>query len=143
MISVCVDLIARGQLGARRERKYMKTKLHLGRSAAIVACAASLAGTAAVVAPTAASARATSTCANKSLLLNLEEGRKLHIPVKAITVEGGVSCAEAYKVIAGGLEGKLPNGWKSAIAHFEAPEGLVPQVLKKGNKKIKYAVQGG
>jgi hypothetical protein len=121
----------------------MKTKLHLGRSAAIVACVASLAGTAAVVAPTAASARAGSSCPNKSLPLKTEEGRTFHIPVKAITVEGGVSCAEAYKVIAGGLEGKPVNGWKTAIGKFEAPEGLVPEIAKKGSKKIKFAVQGG
>jgi hypothetical protein len=121
----------------------MKIKLHLGRSAAIVACVASLAGTAAVVAPTAASARAGSSCANKSLAIKTEEGRTLHIPVKAITVEGGVSCAEAYKVIAGGLEGKPVNGWKTTIGQFEAPEGLVPEIAKKGSKKIKFAVQGG
>jgi hypothetical protein len=121
----------------------MKTKLHLGRGAAILACAASLAGSAAAVAPTAASARAGSTCANKSLVLKTEEGRTFHIPVKAITVEGGVSCAEAYKVIAGGLTGKPVSGWKTAIGHFEAPEGLVPEIAKKGSKKIKFAVQGG
>ena len=121
----------------------MKTKLHLGRSAAIVACAASLAGTAAVVAPSAASARAGSTCANKSLAIKTETGQTLHIPVKAIVVEGGVSCSEAYKVIAGGLTGKPVNGWKTSIGKFEAPEGLVPEISKKGSKKIKFAVQGG
>jgi hypothetical protein len=120
----------------------MKSRLHLGRGAAILACAASLAGTAIAVAPTAASARAASSCANKSLALKVE-GRTLHIPVKAVTVEGGVSCATAYKVITGVLEGKPPSGWKSAVAHFEPPEGLVAQVLKKGSKTIKYAVQGG
>ena len=121
----------------------MKSKLHLGRGAAILACAASLAGTSAVVAPTAASARAASTCANKSIKIEPEAGHPFHIPVKAITVEGGVSCAEAYKVITGVVTGKTPSGWKSFSAHFEAPEGLIPQGVKKGSKKIKYAVQGG
>jgi hypothetical protein len=121
----------------------LKTKFHLGRSAAILACAASLAGTAAVVAPTAASARGASSCANKSVKLEPEVGHPIHFPVRAITVQGGVSCAEAYKVITATLQGNLPKGWKSAIAHFEAPEGLVPQELKKGSKKIRYAVQGG
>jgi hypothetical protein len=121
----------------------MKTKLHLGRSAAILACVASLAGTAAVVAPTAASARAVSTCANKSVLVKPESGGNLHIPVKAITVQGGVSCAEAYKVITNSLAGKPLNGWKVALGKFEAPEGLVPEVAKKGSKKIQFAVQGG
>ena len=121
----------------------MKTKLHLGRGAAVLACVASLAGTAAVVAPTAASAAGRHSCANKSLAIKTEAGQTLHIPVKAITVEGGVSCAEAYKVIAGGLEGKPVNGWKTSIGKFEAPEGLVPEISKKGSKKIKFAVQGG
>jgi hypothetical protein len=122
----------------------MKTKLHLGRGAAILACAASLAGTAAAVAPTAASARGGSTCANKTLKLHLEGSSKPYpLPVKAITVEGGVSCAEAYKVITGILEGKPPSGWKSYGASFPAPEGLVPQAAKKGGKKIKYAAPGG
>jgi hypothetical protein len=121
----------------------MNTRLHLGRGAAILACAASMAGTAIAVAPSAASARAASSCASKSIAVKPEVGRTLHIPVKAITVEGGVSCAEAYKVIAGGLEGKPVNGWKVGIGKFEAPEGLVPEIAKKGSKKIKFAVQGG
>jgi hypothetical protein len=121
----------------------MKSKLQLGRGAAILACAASLAGTAVAVAPTAASARAASTCANKSVKVPVEGGKPIHVPVKAITVEGGVSCAEAYKVIVGTLSGKLPSGWKSVPANFEAPTGLIPQEVKKGGKKIKYAVQGG
>jgi hypothetical protein len=120
----------------------MKTKLHLGRGAAILACAASLACTAIAVAPTAASAAGTS-CANKSVAVKPEEGRTLHIPVKAITVQGGVSCAEAYKVIVGALVGKPLPGWKTAIGKFEAPEGLVPEIAKKGSKKIQFAVQGG
>ncbi|HTT94147.1 MAG TPA: hypothetical protein VMF55_05705 [Solirubrobacterales bacterium] len=122
----------------------MKTKLNLGRGAAILACAASLAGTAAVVAPTAASARGASTCANKTVKLHLEGASKPYsLPVKAIKVEGGVSCAEAYKVITEYVEGKAPAGWKSIPAKFEAPEGLVPQAIKKGSKKIKYAIHGG
>jgi hypothetical protein len=121
----------------------MKTKLHLGRGAAILACAASLAGTAAVVAPTAASAAGATKCANKNLTIKPESGGTLHEPVKAITVEGGASCAEAYKVIGKSLEGKTAKGWKFAIGKFEAPEGLVPEVATKGSKKIKFAIQGG
>jgi hypothetical protein len=120
----------------------MNAKLHLARGTAVLAAVASLAGTAAAVAPTAASAAGTK-CANKSLAIKTEGGQTLHIPVKAVTVEGGASCAEAYKVIAGGLEGKPVPGWKTAIGKFEAPEGLVPEIAKKGSKKIKFAVQGG
>jgi hypothetical protein len=120
----------------------MNAKLHLVRGSAVLAAVASLAGTAAALAPTAASAAGTK-CANKSISIKPEEGPNIHIPVKAITVEGGVSCAEAYKVIAGGLEGKPVSGWKTTIGKFEAPEGLVPEIAKKGSKKIKFAVQGG
>ena len=121
----------------------MKTKLHLGRGAAILACAASLAGTAAAVAPTAASARGASTCANKSIKIPVEEGAPFHLPVKQITVEGGVSCAEAYKVIGEYIGGQAPAGWKSIPANFDTPEGLYPQAIKKGGKKIKFATRGG
>jgi hypothetical protein len=120
----------------------MKTKLHLGRGAAILACAASLAGTAAVVAPTAASARGASTCANKVIKIPVEEGKPFPLAVKAITVEG-ISCAEAYKVITGILAGEPPSGWHSYAANFPVPEGLVPQAAKKGSKKIKFATRGG
>ena len=120
----------------------MNAKLHLVRGSAVLAAVASLAGTAAAIAPTAASAAGTK-CANKSISIKPEEGPNIHIPVKAITVEGGVSCAEAYKVITGSIEGKPVKGWKIAIGKFEAPEGLVPEVAKKGSKKIKFAVPGG
>ncbi len=119
----------------------MKTKLHLGRGVAILACAASLAGTAAAVAPTAASAAATN-CGNKSVKVQPEEGKPLHIAVKAISVEG-VTCAEAVSVIGKVLAGQTPGGWKYVNAKFEAPEGLVPQEFKKGSKTIKYAIHGG
>jgi hypothetical protein len=117
----------------------MNSKLHLARGAAVLTAVASLAGTAAAVAASAAGTK----CANKSISIKAEEGPSFHIPVKAITVEGGVSCAEAYKVIVGGLEGKPVSGWKTVTAEFKAPEGLVPEIAKKGNKKIKFAVQGG
>jgi hypothetical protein len=124
----------------------MKKKLHLGRGVAILACAASLAGTAAVVAPSAASA-ATS-CGNKSVKIKQEGAKPFNYPVKAIYVEGGATCAEATKVISGVLAGEPPSGWKSVIAHYELPkalaeEGLLPQLAKKGSKKIKFAVHGG
>ncbi len=125
----------------------MKTKLHLGRGAAILACAASLAGTAAVVAPIAPAAAATK-CGNKSVKIKPEGGKPFNYPVKAIEVEGGATCAEAVKVIGGVLGGKLPSGWKSVTPHYELPksleeQGLFPQELKKGSKKVKYAVHGG
>lgn len=121
----------------------MKTKLHLGRGVAVLACAASLAGTAAVVAPTAASASGVKNCPNKTVKLHQEGGSVYPFPIKSITTEGGVSCAEAYKVIREYIEGSSPAGWKSITAHFEAPEGTFPQGLKKGGKKIYFATRGG
>ena len=119
----------------------MKTKLHLGRGAAILVCAAALA--AAVIAPTAASARGVKTCANKTVKLHQEGGSVYPYPVKAISTEGGVSCAEAYKVIREYIEGSQPAGWKSFTVHTEAPDGLYAQGLKKGSKKIYFAGRGG
>ena len=119
----------------------MKTKLHLGRGAAILACVAAQA--AAVIAPTAASARGAKTCANKTIKLHQEGGGVYPYPVKAISTEGGVSCAEAYKVIREYIEGSQPAGWKYVPAHFEAPEGLFAQSIKKGGKKINFAGRGG
>ncbi|HTT94537.1 MAG TPA: hypothetical protein VMF55_07675 [Solirubrobacterales bacterium] len=119
----------------------MKSKLNLRRGAAILACAASLAGTVAI-APSAASAEAGTPCANKVFAI-ANGGPTDHIPVKAITVEGGVTCADAYKLIRDTLSGKEPSGWKSVLGKFEAPEGLIPSELKKGAKKVRYAVRGG
>jgi hypothetical protein len=126
----------------------MKSKLHLGRGAAILACAASLAGTAAVVAPVAPAAAAVTSCGNKNVKVPVEGGKPVHVMVKGISVEGGATCAEATKVIAGVLSGKPPAGWKSVPASYELPkalaeEGLLPQLVKKGSKKVKFAVHGG
>jgi hypothetical protein len=112
--------------------------VRLGGLAGIVALVALVAA----LAPAAASARAT-TCANKQVKISPEAGHIYKIPVKAISTQGGVSCKAADKVITGFVTGKPPKGWKSKVAHFEAPEGLIPQLVTKGSKKIQYAVQGG
>ena len=123
------------------------SRLNLGRGALILACTASLAG-AASIAPAAASAAGAVKCGSKSVTLKLEDGETTKVPVKAITVEGGVTCTQAVKVIAGVLVGKPPSGWKSATAHYKLPkslseQGLLPQEAKKGSKKVRYAVHGG
>ena len=125
----------------------MKTKLHLRRGVAILACTASLAGTAIVLAP-AAPAVAASNCGNKSIKVKPPGSKAFNYPVKAIEVEGGATCAEANKVIAGILSGNPVSGWKSVPAHYTLPksleeEGLFPQLAKKGSKKVKFAVHGG
>ena len=125
----------------------MKSKLHLGRGAAILACTASLAGTAIVVAPVAPAAAATK-CGNKLVKIPREGAKPFPYPVKAVEVEGGVTCAEAAGIIAGVLGGNPLPGWKSVPAHYELPkklqeEGLFAQMAKNGSKKIKFAGHGG
>jgi hypothetical protein len=125
----------------------MKSKLHLGRGAAILACTAALAGTAIVVAPIAPAAAATK-CGNKVVKIPQEGGKPFAYPVKNVEVEGGATCGEVTKVLAGVLSGNPPAGWKGVPAHYELPkavqeEGLLPMEVKKGSKKIKYAGRGG
>lgn len=125
----------------------MKSKLHLGRGAAILACTASLAGTAIVVAPIAPAAAATK-CGNKLVKIPREGASPYPYPVKAVEVEGGATCAEAASVIGSVLGGQPLPGWKSVTAHYELPkklqeQGLLPQMVKKGSKKIKFAGSGG
>jgi len=125
----------------------MKSKLHLGRGIAILACTASLAATAIVVAPVAPAAAATK-CGNKTIKIPREGAKPFPYPVKAIEVEGGATCAEVTTVLAGVLSGNPPAGWKSVPAHYELSkkmqaEGLLPQLVKKGSKKIKFAGHGG
>jgi len=125
----------------------MKSKLHLGRGAAILACAASLAGTAIAVAPVAPAAAATK-CGNKVVKIPREGASPYPYPIKAVEVEGGATCAEVTKVLASVLSGNPLPGWKSVPAHFELPkkleeEGLFAQEAKNGSKKIKFAGHGG
>ena len=114
----------------------MKHRVLLGRGAAILACAASLAGTAVAVAPSAAAAKVATKCADKTLLVK-SQGGPVHVPVKAITVEGGIACAEAYKLLVGAME--VSNGWILSPGNFEAPKGYEARMAKKGSKKIEFA----
>lgn len=122
-------------------------KLHLGRGAAILACTASLAAVATVAAPIAPAAAATK-CGNKVVKIPMEGGKPYPYPIKAVEVEGGATCAEVTKVLAGILAGEPLPGWKSVPAHYELPkklqeEGLFAQMAKNGSKKIKFAGHGG
>lgn len=125
----------------------MKSKLHLGRGVAILACAASLAGTAIVGAPISPAVAATK-CGNKVVKIPQEGGKPFSYPVKAVEVSGGATCGEVTKVLAGVLSGNPLPGWKSVPAHYELPkalqeEGLFAQEAKKGGKTIKFAGHGG
>ena len=125
----------------------MKSKLHLGRGAAILACTASLAGTAIVVAPISPAVAATK-CGNKTVKIPQEGGGAFPYPIKAVEVSGGATCGEVTKVLASILGGNPLPGWKSVTAHYELPkklqeEGLYAQEAKKGSKTIKFAGRGG
>jgi hypothetical protein len=102
----------------------------------VLACATSLAGTAVARRPGAASAKGASKCADKTLLVK-SQGRPVHVPVKAITIEGGINCAETYKVLVGAME--VSNGWVLSPGNFEAPRGYEARMAKKGGRKIKFA----
>lgn len=102
-------------------------------------------GTAAAAMPATAAAKPATTCPNKTMKIQTGETppQTYSEPVKAISTEGGVSCAQAYEVIRGTLSGQVPSGWKVEVGKFKAPVGLVPEVAKKGSKRIQFAVQGG
>jgi hypothetical protein len=122
----------------------MKTKLRLDRLAAAVACAASLAGTVSAIGPAAASARAGTKCPDKSFAVKPAGGGKtVNATAKAISVQGGVGCTEAYAVIRGSLEGKVVNGWAIRPDGPGAPKGYVAEMAEKPNKTIKFAVPVG
>jgi hypothetical protein len=121
----------------------MKDRLHLGRGIAVLACAASLAGTATVLAPATASAAAPSSCGSKTIKVPVKGQKALTVPVSRIRVEGGATCAEAYAVIRGSLLKELPAGWKGGPGHFKVPDGLTAQTATKGGKTVKFATVGG
>lgn len=117
----------------------MKAKLRLRHVAAVLTCAASIAGTAIAIAP--AAAQAGTKCPEKSFVLKpASGGATIHATAKAISTQGGVGCTEAYKVIRSTLEGKPVNGWTIRPNGPNAPEGFVAEVAEKPGKKIQFAV---
>jgi hypothetical protein len=122
-----------------RERKPMKIRPSLGRGPVILACAASLAGTV-TVAPSAAATKAVTKCPDKTLSVE-SQGQPIKLRVRAITTEGGIGCAAAYKALVGALE--VSNGWMLSPGNFKAPKGYEARMAKKGGKKIKFATPGG
>ncbi|HEY0278756.1 MAG TPA: hypothetical protein VGC32_10870 [Solirubrobacterales bacterium] len=125
----------------------MKGKLHLGRRAAILVCAASLAGTAFVLAPAAPAAAATK-CGDKTIKVPEAGGKPLLYPVKAVEVSGGAVCGEVASVLTSVISGHPKPGWKGVTAHYELPkalqdEGFLAMEVKKGSKTIKYGGHGG
>jgi hypothetical protein len=121
----------------------MRSRLQLGRGVALLACTASLAGTASVLAPSSASARAATSCGAKTIQVPVKGQKTLSVPISRISVAGGATCAEAYAVIRGTLTKKLPAGWTVGPGHFTVPHGLTAQTAKKGKKTVNFATVGG
>jgi hypothetical protein len=120
----------------------MKDTLHLRRAIAILACSASLVGTAAVVPAAASAAGAAKSCGSASIGVTHNGGKPVTVPVSRIRVEGGATCAEALKVIRGALAKNPPRGWTVSSANFKVPRGLNAMVAVNGHKRIKYALVG-
>ena len=122
----------------------MRTKLRLRRVVPALACAAALAGSAIAIVPAAASARAGVKCPDKSYVVKpAAGGPTVHATAKAISVQGGVGCTEAYAVIRGSLEGKVVNGWAIRPGGSNAPKGFIAEMAEKPGKTIKFAVPAG
>jgi hypothetical protein len=117
--------------------KKLATTLGIGAILAVAAVSA--------LVPGAAAAKSIKTCPNKSMKIKIESDppQTFSEPVKAVSTEGGVTCALAYEVIRGALTNHVPKGWKIESGKFKAPEGLVPELARKGSKRIQFAVQGG
>jgi hypothetical protein len=120
----------------------MTETLHLRRAIAILVSSAVLTATAAAVVPDAASAHAATGCGSVSLPVKHTGGKPVTVPVSRIRVEGGATCAEAYKVIRGALAKNPPPGWVVSNANFTVPPGLNAMVAVNGHKKVKYALVG-
>jgi hypothetical protein len=121
----------------------MTSRFNLGRGTAILACAASLAGTAAAVAPGTAVARAAEGCGAKTISIPQKNGKSLHVPASRIRVEGGATCEEAYAVIRGAVLKKPLSGWSYGRGNFKVPHGLVAEIATNHQKKVKWAQVGG
>jgi hypothetical protein len=118
-------------------------RLNPKRGAAILGCAASLAGFGASLAPGIAPAAVKSTsCGSKVIVVPVNGGTATKVPVSRIRTEGGASCKVAYAVIRGVVTKKLPKGWTVAHGNFNVPKGLVPQVAVKGHMKVMFALPG-
>ncbi len=119
----------------------MKTRLHLRRVAAVLACAASMATAAIAISPAVASARAGTKCPDKTFVVKPATGGKtISATAKAISVQGGVGCTEAYKVIRSSLEGKPVNGWAIRPGGTTSLKGYVAETAEHPGETIKFAV---
>lgn len=114
----------------------------LGSLVAIVALAAALTSGA-------QAAGGFTSCANKTVKIDLEGGTKFPVKAKAISVEG-TTCAAAYEFITLYYRGEeispktgYPQNYRCKSVDFKAPLGFLPTLCTKPGKKVKFAQQGG
>jgi hypothetical protein len=122
--------------------KTTKDPRHLGRATALFACVAALAGGAAAVGPGSAAAHAGTNCGARTITVKAGGGKAVRVPASRIAVEGGATCADAYKVIRGKVTKRLPSGWTVSRGTYKVPRGLTPYVAVNGHKKVKFALVG-
>jgi hypothetical protein len=118
----------------------------------ILASAVALIALVAALTPGAQAADSFSSCANKPVKFQIEDGSGGTQPyttvVKAISVKN-VTCAQAYEFLRFSYNQEkigpsgYPQNYKCKSAEFKVPLGYIPTICSKGGKAIKYGVQGG
>jgi hypothetical protein len=118
----------------------------------ILASAVALIALVAALTPGAQASGSFSSCANKPVKFQIEDGtggtRPYTTVVKAISVKG-LSCAQAYEFLRLSYNQEkigstgYPQNYKCKSAEFKTPLGYIPTICTKGGKAIKYGAQGG
>jgi len=118
----------------------------------ILASAVTLIALVAALTPGAQASGTFTSCANKPVKFQIEDGAGGTQPyttvVKAISVKG-VSCAQAYEFLRFSYNQEkisstgYPQNYKCKSAEFKTPLGYIPTLCTKPGKTIKYGAQGG
>jgi hypothetical protein len=118
----------------------------------ILASAVALIALVAALTPGAQASGSFTTCANKPIKFQIEDGsggtRPYTTVVKAISVKG-TTCASAYEFLRDSYNQEnigpsgYPQNYKCKSGDFETPLGYIPTICSKGGKTIKYGAQGG
>ncbi|HEV7483690.1 MAG TPA: hypothetical protein VGO13_11400 [Solirubrobacterales bacterium] len=118
----------------------------------ILASAVALIALVAALTPGAQASGNFTTCANKPVKFQIEDGsggtRPYTTVVKAISVKG-TSCASAYEFLHDSYNQEkisstgYPQKYKCKNGEFKVPLGYIPTICSKPGKTIKYGAQGG
>lgn len=118
----------------------------------ILASAVALVALVAALTPGAQASGTFTSCANKPVKFQIEDGSGGTQPyttvVKAISVKG-TSCAAAYEFLHASYNQEkisstgYPQNYKCKNAEFKVPLGYIPTICSKPGKTIKYGAQGG